>query len=94
MTSRMIWYGMVRYGTVRYSTVRYGRVWYCFVISGPLKASRNKSIDTAYPMSKLEYGPGTIYAGFPSSQGFGVGDDHIPTFWSLLYGSGDPPMAA
>ena len=27
---------------------------------------------TAGPQ-KLEYGPGTIYAGFPSSQGFGVG---------------------
>ena len=29
---------------------------------------------------KLEYGPGTIYAGFPPPLGFGV----VPTFWLLL----------
>ena len=34
---------------------------------------------------KLEYGPGTINAGFPSSVGFGLEDSHIPTFWLLLY---------
>ena len=31
----------------------------------------------------LEYGPGTICAGFPSSPGLGI-DSHILTFW-LLY---------
>ena len=34
-------------------------------------------------LKKLEYGPGTICAGFPSSPGLGI-DSHIPTFW-LLY---------
>ena len=34
--------------------------------------------------NKLEYGPGTIYAGFSSFSRFWVGDSHVPTFWLLL----------
>ena len=33
---------------------------------------------------KLEYGPGTIPAGFPSFLGLGLEVSHIPTFWDLL----------
>ena len=37
-------------------------------------------VDIDNRLQKLEYGPGTIYAGFHSPQGFGG----IPTFWLLL----------
>ena len=33
---------------------------------------------------KLEYGP-AIYAGVPSSLGYGVGGSHIPIFWLLPF---------
>ena len=37
--------------------------------------------------NKLEYGPGTITAGFPSSLGFGVGgQSYSSNFSVLLYG--------
>ena len=34
--------------------------------------------------TKLEYGPRTMYAGVPSSLGFGVGGGCIESFWLLL----------
>ena len=38
-------------------------------------------------LKNLEYGSGASYAGFPSSQAFGVGGGHIPTSWPLLQGA-------
>ena len=42
---------------------------------------------------KLEYGPGMMYAGFPSSLGVGVGGQSYSNFWFLLYSNPSKPHA-